>query len=78
MENENESEKGNLLIKIQTIDNSFPVSIPSESTVGELKIKISMLYKIPIQSQRLIYQGKLIEDAQKLVDLKIGNDKKEG
>ena len=73
MENENEGEKGNLLIKIQTIDNSFPVSIPSESTVGELKIKISMLYKIPIQSQRLIYQGKLIEDAQKLVDLKIGN-----
>ena len=48
MENENEGEKGNLLIKIQTIDNSFPVSIPSESTVGELKIKISMLYKIPI------------------------------
>ena len=63
-----------ITIKIQTMDNSFSVSIINTATILALKQQISTLYKIPVEAQRLIYQGKLINDNDTIVNLKITTD----
>ena len=63
-----------ITIKIQTMDSSFLVSLLNTSTILSLKEQIATLYKIPVESQRLIYQGKLMVDTDTLVHLKITND----
>ena len=63
-----------ITIKIQTMDSSFLVSLLNTSTILSLKQQIATLYKIPVESQRLIYQGKLMVDTDTLVHLKITND----
>lgn len=63
-----------ITIKIQTMDSSFLVSLLNTSTILSLKEQIATLYKIPVESQRLIYQGKLMVDTDTLIHLKITND----
>ncbi len=65
-----------LRIKIKTIDSNihdivFDVNNPS---VKELKKKIEFKLKIPISKQRLIYQGRVLQENLNILDYKIEND----
>ena len=61
-------------IRIQTMTNSFAIKINKNVLVKDLKLKISSLYNIPPQCQRLIFQGKLMQDNSSLNYYKISED----
>jgi len=58
-------------IKIQTLDNTYPFKINPSFTILQLKEEISKKYKIPIDRQRLIFQGKFLKENEKLSFYKI-------
>ena len=72
--NNDKKDDKNMIIKIQTLDNTFTLTIPTIYTVLQLKEKISEKYKIPKNNQRLIFQGKLMKDNEKLSFYKITDD----
>jgi hypothetical protein len=62
-------------ITVKTIDsNVYKVNINPEKTIFELKETLVILTKIPVKNQRLIYQGKVLKDNDKIKDYKIYND----
>ena len=62
-------------IKIKTLDNQISINIRKYATLLELKEKINQLLNAPIANQRLIYQGKMLQNnAEKLKHYKISND----
>ena len=63
-------------IKIKTIDSNIHDIIFDESnpTIKDLKKKIEFKLKLPTANQRLIYQGRLLQDNQIFSDYKIEND----
>ena len=62
-------------IIVKTIDsNVYSVNINPEKTILYLKEEISKTVKIPINSQRLIYQGKVLKDNEKIQNYKICNE----
>ena len=64
-----------ILIKIKTLDNLICINIRKNSTLIELKEKINQLLNAPLANQRLIYQGKILQNnAEKLKHYKIGNE----
>ena len=68
MQESNESKE--ISIKIQTLDNAFSLKINPAETILALKEKITKKYNIPIDKQRLIFQGKYLKDEEKMVKLK--------
>ena len=61
-----------ITIKIQTLDNIYPLTLKRLSTVIELQEKISENFHIPINNQRLIFQGKYLQSStEKLKSYKI-------
>ena len=67
-------EKKEMTIKIQTMDSSFPITLPKTSTVQQLKDIISSKYTIPQINQRLIFQGKLMQNEKALSFYKITDE----
>ena len=64
-----------ITIKIQTLDNIYPLTLKRLSTVIELQEKISENFNIPINNQRLIFQGKYLQSStEKLKSYKIQNE----
>ena len=62
-------------IVVKTIDSqTYNLKITPEKTIAELKESISKLSKINAKNQRLIYQGKVLKDIDKIKDYKIYND----
>ena len=63
------------MIKIKTLDNQISINIRKNSTLLELKEKINQILNAPINNQRLIYQGKILQNnAEKIKHYKIGNE----
>ena len=60
-----------ILIKIQTLDNTFSLKINQNLTINQLKEEISKKYNIPKEKQRLIFQGKFLKDNENLSFYKI-------
>ena len=59
-------------LKIKTIDsNVTTIETSSTSTVLSLKESIRSAINIPVTNQKLIYQGKVLKDNDKLIDYKI-------
>jgi len=67
-------ESEEMTIKIQTLDNIYPINVKRSSTVGELKDLISETLSVPVPKQRLIFQGKLLQATEKLKTYKITDD----
>ena len=60
-----------ILIKIQTLDNTFSLKLNQNITINQLKEEISKKYNIPKEKQRLIFQGKFLKDKENLSFYKI-------
>ena len=66
-------ENEEILIKIKTMNSTtFPINIIKSSKISELKSKIFQKVRIQSTNQRLIYQGKVLENTKKISDYKIG------
>ena len=65
--------QGQFFVKTLT-GKSIVFDLNEQMTVEQLKIDIERLEKIPVEQQRLIYQGKQLEDAQTLGDYNITNE----
>ena len=64
-----------ILVKIKTLDNQIKINIRKNATLSELKEKISQLLNAPISEQRLIYQGKILQNNnEKIKHYKIVNE----
>ena len=64
-----------ILIKIKTLENVISLNIRKNSTLLELKEKINQLLNVPLANQRLIYQGKILQNnAEKIKHYKIANE----
>ena len=67
-------ESEEILIKIKTMNSTtFPINITKSSKISELKSKIFQKVRIQSTNQRLIYQGKVLDNSRKLEDYKIGD-----
>lgn len=55
---------------------SLCIRMDSDSTIEDLKRKIQDLEKVRPREQRLIYQGKQLEEGNTLNDYKVSNDSK--
>ena len=65
-------ENEEILIKIKTMNSTtFPINIIKSSKISELKSKIFQKVRIQSTNQRLIYQGKVLENTKKIEDYKI-------
>ena len=58
-------------IKIQTLDNTYSFKINQSATILQLKEEIYKKYNIPIDRQRLIFQGKFLKETENLSFYKI-------
>jgi len=67
-------ESEEMTIKIQTLDNIYPLTVKRSSTVAELKDMISYSLSVPVPKQRLIFQGRLLQPTEKLKTYKIEDD----
>ena len=64
-----------ILIKIKTLDNEININIRKNATLAELKEKINQLLNAPLANQRLIYQGKILQNnTEKIKHYKIANE----
>ena len=64
-----------ILIKIKTLDNEININIRKNATLAELKEKINQLLNAPLANQRLIYQGKILQNnTEKIKHYKITNE----
>jgi len=63
-------------IKVKTIDSNIHDILFDDNnpTIQELKIKIEFKLRIPPKKQRLIYQGRVLQDHLSISDYKIEND----
>lgn len=63
-------------IKIKTIDSNIHEFVFDEINpqVKEIKKKVEIKLKIPVNKQRLIYQGKVLQDNSCFSDYKLDND----
>ncbi|PRP85147.1 ubiquilin-1-like isoform 1 [Planoprotostelium fungivorum] len=72
-----EQEQDVLRINIKTMNSNlrpFPIDAGPEQTVTQLKSIIASKMNIPVSSQRLIYQGKVMKDEQQLKTYGIKNE----
>lgn len=68
-----ESEPITLSIRVMDGDN-FIVTCHLEDTVEMLKQKVESVTCIPVSSQRLIFQGRVLRNEQTLQDCRISNN----
>ena len=70
-----EKEDEIIIVKIKTLENQININIKKNATILELKEKINRILNIPILNQRLIYQGKILQNnSEKIKHYKIIND----
>ena len=67
-----------LNIKVKTLDNSLhEIEISPESFISDLKLEIEKVtflnqnLKVPMDKQRLIFQGKLLNNAERILNYKV-------
>ena len=61
-----------ITIKIKTLNTTtFPININKKATISELKSAIFQKVRIHRNNQKLIFQGKVLEDSKSLTDYKI-------
>ena len=60
-----------ILIKIQTMENSYPIKTFKDSTVEELKKKITEKFNVDDSRQKLIYQGRVLKNNEILYESRI-------
>ena len=66
---------GNMQIMIKTLTGkTLCLSVNSNDTVNEIKQKIQQKEGIPLEQQRLVFNGKQLEDNLKLGEYNISND----
>ncbi|CAD8052056.1 unnamed protein product [Paramecium sonneborni] len=64
-----------IILKIKTLDNQItPFAIDPNNTVQQLKNIIQTKLNIPLDKQRLIYQGRVLENNKSLQEYKLQND----
>ena len=64
-----------ILVKVKTLDNQININIRKNATISELKEKINRILNIPQTDQRLIYQGKILQNnSEKIKHYKITNE----
>ena len=64
-----------IIVKIKTLDNQININIRKNATLSELKEKINRILNIPQANQRLIYQGKILQNnTEKIKHYKISNE----
>ncbi|CAD8048593.1 unnamed protein product [Paramecium sonneborni] len=64
-----------IILKIKTLDNQITsFAIDPNNTVQQLKNEIQTKLNIPLDKQRLIYQGRVLENNKTLQDYKLQND----
>ena len=64
-----------ILVKVKTLDNQININIRKNATISELKEKINRILNIPQTDQRLIYQGKILQNnSEKIKHYKIANE----
>jgi len=62
-------------VKIKTLESQININIKKNATLLELKEKINRILNIPTLNQRLIYQGKILQNnSEKIKHYKISND----
>lgn len=59
-----------LIIKT-TKGESCDISVPEDSTIEELKCLISLKFDIPVENQRLIHSGRILDDEKTIDDYKL-------
>ena len=61
------------VVILDVAQKKFPVKLSSNSTVKTLKEKGHLIHKVPADRQRLIYQGRMLQDDKILTDEKIAD-----
>ena len=66
-------EEGDLItvVILDVAQKKFPVQIPASGTVRALKERGHLVHKVPADRQRLIYQGRMLNDEKSLSEEKI-------
>lgn len=62
-------DKNKIILIIKTTKGeSCDISVPEDSTIEELKCLISLKFDIPVENQRLIHSGRVLDDEKTIDD----------
>lgn len=62
------------LIEAGEVKTYYLRNVSPDSTIKKLKRIIALLYRVPVEDQRLLYKTKRLQDDFTLVDYEIGNN----
>jgi len=66
-----------LNIKIKTLDNSLhEFTVTKETSVDDLKNKIAAKINVPVNRQRIIFQGKMLKNHDNMATYKVNSQTK--
>ncbi|GFE55063.1 ubiquitin [Babesia ovis] len=67
--------RGGMRVQVQTMmGQKLEVEVDPNETVLEFKKKLSKKQKLPVDQQRIIYEGKMLQDNKTLADYNIKNN----
>lgn len=67
--------RGGMRVQVQTmLGENVDVEVEPNETVLDLKKKLSKKQKLPVEQQRIIYEGKMMQDSKTLADYNIKNN----
>ncbi|EDO08561.1 ubiquitin family protein [Babesia bovis T2Bo] len=67
--------RGGMTVQVQTmLGQKIEVEVDPNDTVLEFKKKLSKKQKLPVDQQRIIYQGKMLQDHKTLAEYNIQNN----